>query len=72
MDLKAILGLFALLQQLLSQVQSAWDEIKAIAAKYDIEIDPALDAVIADAERRKQIAEQDAAGGAVVVGSPGD
>jgi hypothetical protein len=43
--------------------QAAWDDIKAVLVKHGIEHDTeALDAAILDADRRKALAVQDAAG----------
>lgn len=62
-ELQTALKWLALGQQVIAAGAGPWAEIKAVMAAHGIEADTAaLDAVIADADRRKALAEADAKG----------
>ena len=63
-ELQTAMAWLAFGQKVIEGGTAAWNAIKAAAAASGIETDnAALDAVIIDAERRKEIAKRDAAGG---------
>ena len=63
MDLQAALQWLGVLQQVVNAGGSVYAQIKGVLAANGIEADTAaLDVVIADAERRRAQAEQDAKG----------
>ena len=76
MDVQAILQWIGVLQRIQASGGTAYAEIKGVLAAHGIEADTAaLDAVIADASRRKAIAQREATGdvsGPVVTGSTGE
>ena len=61
--LQEVLKWLALAQQIKAAGEGPWNQIKAVLAANGIEADTAaLDVVIADADRRKALAEADAKG----------